>query len=77
MSKRTGADGSLLASLPWTLGALAFSVVPHIQFLPSWVTFIFLTCSAWRYQVERKRWRLPHAWLRIVLALLCFIGVLV
>ena len=76
MSKRTGTDGSLLASLPWTLGALAFSVVPHIQFLPFWVTFIFLACSAWRYQVERKRWRLPPAWLRIVLALLCFIGVL-
>lgn len=76
MIKRTGTDGSLLASLPWTLGALAFSVVPHIQFLPFWVTFIFLACSVWRYQVERKRWRLPPAWLRIVLALLCFIGVL-
>lgn len=76
MSKRTGTDGSLLASLPWTLGALAFSVLPHIQFLPFWVTFIFLACSAWRYQVERKRWRLPPAWLRILLALLCFIGVL-
>lgn len=76
MSKRTGTDGSLLASLPWTLGALAFAVIPHVQFLPFWVTFIFLTCSGWRWQVERKRWRLPPAWLRIVLALLCFIGVL-
>jgi transglutaminase-like putative cysteine protease len=76
MSKRTGTDGSLLASLPWTLGALAFSVVPHVQFLPVWVTAIFLGCSAWRLQVERKRWRLPPAWIRIVLAMLCFIGVL-
>jgi transglutaminase-like putative cysteine protease len=76
MSKRTGTDGSLLASLPWTLGALTFSVVPHVQFLPVWVTTIFLGCSAWRLQVERKRWRLPPAWVRIVLALLCFIGVL-
>ena len=76
MSKRSGTDGSLLASLPWTLAALAFSVVPHVQFLPIWVTFIFLTCSAWRFQVERKRWRLPPAWLRIVVSLACFIGVL-
>jgi len=76
VSKRTGTDGSLLASLPWTLGALAFSVLPHISFLPIWVTAIFLGCSAWRLQVERKRWRLPPAWLRILLALLCFIGVL-
>ena len=77
MSKRTGTDGSLLHSLPWTLGALAFSVVPHLQFLPIWVTAIFLSCSAWRMQVERKRWRLPPAWIRIVLSLACFIGVLV
>ena len=76
MKRRTGTDGSLLASLPWTLGALAFSVAPHIQFLPIWVTTIFVGCSAWRWQVERKRWGLPPAWVRIVLALFCFIGVL-
>ena len=76
MSKRTGTDGSLLTSLPWTLGALTFSVLPHLQFLPLWVTVTFLGCSAWRMQVERKRWRLPPAWIRIVLALMCFIGVL-
>ena len=77
MSKRSGTDGSLLASLPWTLVALAFSVLPHVQFLPVWATIVFLACSAWRWQVERKRWRLPPAWLRIVLSLLCFLGVLV
>ncbi len=76
MSKRSGTDGSLLNSLPWTLAALAFSVLPHLQFLPIWVTAIFLACSAWRLQVERKRWRLPPAWIRILLALGCFIGVL-
>ena len=62
MSKRAGTDGSLLASLPWTLAALAFSVLPHIQFLPIWASLAVLTCSAWRWQVERKRWRLPPAW---------------
>ncbi len=76
MSKRTGTDGSLLASLPWTLGALGFSILPHSQFLPLWATFAFLACSAWRWQVERKRWRLPPAWLRIVLSLIFFIGVM-
>ena len=76
MSKRSGTDGSLLASLPWTLAALAFSVVPHIQFLPIWATFAFLSCSAWRWQVERKRWRLPPAWFRIFLSLIFFIGVM-
>lgn len=76
MSKRSGTDGSLLASLPWTLGALAFSVLPHVKYLPIWVTFIFLFCCAWRLQVEHKRQRLPPAWLRIILSLMCCIGVL-
>jgi transglutaminase-like putative cysteine protease len=76
MSRRTGTDGSLLASLPWTLGALVFAVLAHIQFLPLWVTVIFVTCCAWRWVVERRRWRLPPAWLRIILAMSCFIGVL-
>jgi len=74
--KRFGTDGSLLASLPWTLVALIFSVLPHVQFLPIWVTVIFLGCAAWRLQVERRRWRLPPPWLRIVLSLGCFVGVL-
>lgn len=76
MRRRTGTDGSLLASLPWTLAALVFAVIPHVQFLPAWVIVIFLGCSAWRWQVERRRWRLPPPWVRIVLALFSFIGVL-
>jgi transglutaminase-like putative cysteine protease len=76
MSKRTGTDGSLLASLPWTLAALAFSVLPHIQYLPIWATIALFACTAWRWQVERKRWRLPPAWLRIILSLMLFIGVI-
>jgi transglutaminase-like putative cysteine protease len=76
VSKRSGTDGSLLTSLPWTLGALTFSVLPHLQFLPTWVTATFIGCCAWRLLVERRRWRLPPAWPRIVLALACFIGVL-
>ncbi len=76
MSKRTGTDGSLLASLPWTLGAMAFSILPHIQFLPIWATLAFFACAAWRWLIERKRWRLPPAWLRIALSLIFFIGVI-
>ena len=76
MSKRAGTDGSLLASLPWTLAALMFAALAHVQFLPQWITAVFISCCGWRWFVERRRWRLPPAWLRIILALLCFIGVL-
>ncbi len=77
MAKRTGTDGSLLASLPWTLAALGFSVVPHIQYLPIWITGAFLICATWRFEIERRRRALPRPWIRVALALICFLGVLI
>ncbi len=71
-----GTDGSLLSSLPWTIGALALSVAPHLPYLPVWVTATFLGCSAWRYLIEKRRRALPSVWLRAGLALACFLGVL-
>ncbi len=75
MKKRNGTDGSLLATLPWTLAALGMSIAPHVQYMPVWITATFIACAIGRWQIERKRRRLPPAWARIVLALLCFIGV--
>lgn len=76
MSRRNGTDGSLLPSLPWTLIALGFAVAPHVQYLPVWVTVTSVVCAALRWQIEKRRWRLPPAWVRIVLSLVCFVGVL-
>lgn len=77
MPKRSRTDGSLLTSLPWTLAALSFSLAPHVQHLPVWITLAFLGCAAWRWDIERRRRALPRPWLRIVLALACFLGVMV
>lgn len=74
--RRNGTDGSLLSSLPYTLLALAFSVLPHLPFLPFWITLALLVCGAGRWLIEKRRWRLPPAWQRIALSLACFIGVL-
>jgi transglutaminase-like putative cysteine protease len=76
MSKPRGTDGSLLASLPWTLSALSLALLPHIQFLPIWITAAFVACAGWRYLIEKRRRLLPPTWLRGVLALGCFLGVL-
>ncbi|MDZ7643944.1 MAG: DUF3488 and transglutaminase-like domain-containing protein [Woeseiaceae bacterium] len=76
MSRRAGTDGSLLPSLPWSLGALAFALLPHLPYLPVWITLAFAVCAAGRWLVELRRWRLPPAWLRIGLSLACFVGVL-
>lgn len=77
MPKPRGTDGSLLSSLPWTQWALAFSIAPHVLFLPIWISVAFVGCSVWRYLIERRRGALPPTWLRGVLALLSFLGVLV
>ena len=76
MAKPRGTDGSLLSSLPWTLGALTISLIPHVPFLPFWITVAFLGCAGWRYLIEKRRRTLPSSWLRAGLALGCFLGVL-
>jgi transglutaminase-like putative cysteine protease len=75
MKKQNGTDGSLLASLPWTLAALTFSLMPHVQYIPAWITVSFFACSAGRWLIEKRRGRLPPAWLRVVLSLFGFVGV--
>ena len=72
-----GTDGALLASLPWTLAAVGYSIAPHIPYLPLWITVSFAICAGMRLHIERHRWRLPPAWVRVGLALGCFIGVFV
>jgi transglutaminase-like putative cysteine protease len=76
MAKARGTDGSLLESLPWTLFALAFSLAPHVQFLPWWITVAFFVCGAWRFIIEKRRRPIPSTWFRGFLALICFLGVL-
>lgn len=74
--KASGTDGTLLASLPWTIAAVGFSILPHIPYLPVWITGAFVICAAGRWYIERRRKQLPPTWLRITLALMCFVGVL-
>lgn len=76
MVKPRGTDGSLRSSLPWTLSSLALALLPHIQFLPIWISGAFVSCGIWRYVIEQRRGALPAAWFRALLALTCFLGVL-
>ena len=75
MARPRGTDGSLLQSLPWTLGALVIAILPHVPYLPLWITGAFLGCASWRYAVEMHRRPLPSTWTRAGLALVCFLGV--
>jgi len=75
MARPRGTDGSLLSSLPWTLGALAVALAPHVLYMPFWITGAFVGCAAWRYLIEKRRRPLPSSWVRGALALACFLGV--
>lgn len=77
MAKPRGTDGSLLSSLPWTLASLALALLPHVQYLPIWITGAFFACALWRTILEKRRGTLPSPWLRAALALSCFLGVFV
>ncbi|MEM7431390.1 MAG: DUF3488 and transglutaminase-like domain-containing protein [Pseudomonadota bacterium] len=76
MAKRRGTDGSLLTSLPWTIGALVFALAPHLPYLSIWITLVFMACAAWRYLIEKRRMALPPMAVRAILAVSCFVGVL-
>jgi len=76
VARARGTDGSLLASLPWTLLALAFALLPHVPYLPVWISGALIACALWRYSIEVRRRPVPPAVLRAALAVACFLGVL-
>ena len=76
MARARGTDGSLLSSLPWTIASLAVSLLPHLPYLPIWVSGGFAACAAWRYSIEKRRDALPSTSFRALIAVFCFGGVL-
>ncbi len=76
MARPRGTDGSLLKSLPWTMAAMSFALLPHVLFMPFWVSAAMLIAAIWRYTLERRRGMLPSVFVRGILALACFLGVL-
>lgn len=70
-----GTNGALLASLPWSIGALLLALIPHFPYLDIWITAAFAACAAWRYAIEKRRRLLPPRWLRGALAVMCFLGI--
>ncbi len=69
MTRARGTDGSLLSSLPWTLTALAVAALPHVPYLPIWITAASIGCALWRIVIEKRRMPVPPAWFRGGLAL--------
>lgn len=75
MTRARGTDGSLLSSLPWTLAALAVGALPHLPYLPIWITAASVGCALWRIVIEKRRMPVPPAWFRGALAVGGFVSV--
>ena len=75
MTRSRGTDGSLLSSLPWTLVAMAFAALPHLPYLPVWITAASVGCALWRIVIEKRRMPVPPAWVRGSLAVGGFVSV--
>ncbi len=61
--------------LYWAAGALALSALPHLPRMPIWVTGLTLAAIVWRLLAAMRRWAPVWRWLRLLLALLVFLGV--
>ncbi|HEY5654969.1 MAG TPA: hypothetical protein VIS04_03965, partial [Woeseiaceae bacterium] len=74
MPSRRATDGSLLASLPWTLLAVSATLLPHVPFLAPWIPLLFLGCALSRWFIEKSRRKLLANLPRALLTIGGFIG---
>ncbi len=59
------------------LACLVMVVLPHTPHLHPWIWFCFGALTCWRAMAALRHWSMPARWLRLLLALLVFVGVYV
>ncbi len=52
------------------------AVLPHTERVPTWMLPAFFGVLVWRIQVFRQRWPFPSKWVRLLLVLFGFAGVI-
>lgn len=63
-------------SLVWLLLAQVLLVLPHLSHLPIWILLAWLVTVIWRVQIYRGLWSFPPRWIKGVIVVLCFTGLL-
>jgi len=69
----------LSASLPelsWLLAAVTIAAAPHLPHVAAWISLSLLAAALWRLGAALSRWPLPGRWVRGLLTLAGFLGVL-
>src|SRR3954449_5346165 len=64
-----------LQGLGWILAALAVAVVPHVRYMPAWVTLLLATVGTWRWAAESRQWPLPRRGVRLGMTFIAAAGV--
>lgn len=54
-------------SLTWLLVAQFLVILPHLTYLPIWVSLLWVGCAIWRIQMYRMRARYPNGWIKAIL----------
>ncbi|ARN75920.1 transglutaminase TgpA family protein [Oceanicoccus sagamiensis] len=61
--------------LAWILVSQLVLLVPHAERLPWWVLAAYVVCTLWRIMVYQGRWSFPPKSVKVLLSLLCFVGI--
>jgi len=56
--------------------ATALALLPHLAYLPPWISLLAAAAGGWRWVAAERGWKLPRAWLRVPLVLTAIVGVL-
>jgi len=51
-------------------------IVPLITHISTWIVGVCIFCGYWRIQVYRGRWGYPASWVKVLLVLAAFIGII-
>lgn len=66
---------ALAGSLPWSAGALAVAILPHLRLIDAWIGGLALLLIGWRVLAERQGWPLPGRVMRTLLTLAAGVAV--
>jgi transglutaminase-like putative cysteine protease len=61
----------------WLVLTLALVILPHVTRVPLWITLAVLCLGGYRLLHEHLYWRLPPAWVVVLLVLLAVFGIMV
>ena len=61
----TDTGSTRLHGLGWILAALLVAVVPHVPYLPAWITLLLAVVGTWRWAADVRHWPLPGRGVRL------------